>query len=225
MRLLLVEDSPRLQRSLGQGLRQRGFAVDSALDGIEGLWFATEHDYDVIILDWMLPKMDGPAVLAELRARGKTTHVLMLSAKQEVAERVQGLNAGADDYLTKPFSFDELCARLDALLRRRYDAKSPTLRWGPIELDAPQRAVRVAGRPLDVTPRELGVLELLLYRQGSVVSRQEILDHLYSFEDDIASNMVEVLVHTLRRKLRQAGAGDPIRNRRGLGYTLVGDGG
>jgi DNA-binding response OmpR family regulator len=221
MRLLLVEDSARLQRSLRQGLRQRGFAVDAALDGVDGLWYATEHDYDVIILDWMLPTMDGPSFLRELRARGKNTHVLMLSAKHDVEDRVHGLNVGADDYLTKPFAFDELCARIEALLRRRYGAKDPTLRFGAIELDVPARAVRVAGKPLDITPRELGVLELLLYRQGSVVSRQEILDHLYDFDDDIASNMVEVLMHTLRRKLRLAGAGDPIRNRRGHGYLLA----
>lgn len=221
MKLLLVEDSERLQRSLSRGLRGRGYAVDATRDGAEGLWYATEHDYDAIILDWMLPGLDGPAFLQALRARGRRTPVLMLSAKQEIPDRVQGLRSGADDYLVKPFAFDELCARLEALIRRRYDVREPVLRFGPLELDVPARRVRVQGREVDLTPRELGVLELLLYRQGSVVSRREILEHLYEADEDIASNMVEVLMHTLRRKLRTAGADDPIRNRRGVGYQLV----
>ncbi|MEO8505192.1 MAG: response regulator transcription factor [Acidobacteriota bacterium] len=221
MKVLLVEDSPRLQRSIAHGLRSAGFAVDVAGDGNEGLWYATENDYDVIVLDWMLPGLDGLGVLRELRARGKRAHVLMLSAKSLVGDRVLALDHGADDYLSKPFSFEELCARVRALVRRVYGTKSPLLQVGRLALDMAARQASVSGHPLELTPRELGVLELLLSRQQAVVARQEILDHLYEFNDEVSSNMVEVLIYTLRRKLRQAGAGNPIHTRRGQGYLLV----
>ncbi|HVR97082.1 MAG TPA: response regulator transcription factor [Thermoanaerobaculia bacterium] len=222
MRLLLIEDSARLCATLSQGLRQAGYAVDTAQDGHEGLWLATENSYDVIILDLMLPGIDGLSVLRSLRERGRSTHVLILSAKDMVEDRVQGLSLGADDYLTKPFSFDELCARVQALLRRSYGAKSPILHLGGLEIDTLSRQVSCQGREVRLTPREYGVLEVLALRCGSVVSRRELWEHLYEFEDETSSNVVDVLVCSLRKKLG-SGVADVIQTRRGRGYILVED--
>jgi DNA-binding response OmpR family regulator len=220
MKILIVEDSERLRRSLGEGLRRSGFVVDVATDGEEGYAFATVNDYDVVVLDLMLPKLDGLTLLRRLRLQGKKTHVLILSAKDQVADRVAGLNLGADDYLAKPFSFDELVARLRALVRRRYAEKDPCLRAGPVELDTAAKAVRVAGAPVALAPLEYRLLELLMLRRGRVLARAEILDRLYDSAAEIASNVVEALVYALRRKIQPPGAAEIVVTRRGQGYLI-----
>jgi DNA-binding response OmpR family regulator len=218
MRLLLVEDSDRLRRWLSRGLRREGYAVDVAADGQEGLWSASENTYDVIILDLMLPGIDGMTILRTLRERGNATHVLILSAKDMVEDRIEGLSLGADDYLVKPFSFAELCARIKALVRRSYGTKSPVLHVGELTMDTSSQQVQHSGQPLSLTPREYGLMELLVRRAGEVVSRREMWEHLYEFDSVTASNVIEVMVCSLRRKLGPGG--DLIKTRRGKGYFI-----
>jgi DNA-binding response OmpR family regulator len=223
MRLLLIEDSNRLRSTLEKGLGKAGYAVDTAGDGVEGLWLATEYSYDVIVLDLMLPAMDGLTVLSELRKRGRETHVLILSAKDTVEDRVQGLSLGADDYLVKPFSFDELCARIQALVRRSYLSKSPAIRIGELEINTSTRRVRYACREVHLTPRELSILEILVLRAGHIVSRDYLWEHLYDFAAEAASNVVDVLVCSLRRKLDPGGRRSLIKTCRGQGYMIDGE--
>ncbi|HYU33024.1 MAG TPA: response regulator transcription factor [Thermoanaerobaculia bacterium] len=218
MRLLLVEDSERLRRSLARGLRREGYAVDLAADGREGLWHASENAYDVIVLDLMLPAIDGLTVLRTLRERGISTYVLILSAKDMVEDRVQGLSLGADDYLVKPFSFAELCARIQALVRRSYGSKSPVLRVGELTVDTGSRRVSYGNQTLSLTPREYSLIELLVRRAGDVVGREELWEHLYEFDSATASNVIEVMVYSLRRKLGPGA--DLIKTRRGQGYIV-----
>ena len=218
MRLLLVEDSTRLRTTRTRGLTQSGYAVDAAADGTEGLWLAGENEYDVIVLDLMLPGLDGLSLLRTLRERGQGTHVLVLSARDTVEDRVQGLAAGADDYLVKPFAFDELCARLQALVRRSYQEKNPTLRRGELEIHTAARRVSLAGREVRLTPREYGLLELLALRAGHVVSRSDLWEHLYAFDSEATSNVLDVLICSLRKKLDREGL---IQTRRGEGYVLA----
>ena len=220
MKLLLIEDSIRLRSTLGKGLSKAGYAVDTAKDGREGLWFATENEYDVIVLDLMLPEIDGLTLLGELRRRGKATHVLILSARDLVEDRIQGLSRGADDYLVKPFSFDELCARLQALVRRSYQAKNPLIRIGELEINTAARRVTYAGRLVSLTPREYSLLEILVLRAGEVVSRQALWDHLYTFDSEAASNVVDVLIYSLRKKLDPQDPQSVVKTRRGLGYLI-----
>jgi DNA-binding response OmpR family regulator len=221
MRLLLIEDSARLRAVLERGLRKAGYAVDAAQDGREGLWLATENEYDVIVLDLMLPEIDGLTVLRTLRENGKTSHVLVLSAKDMVEDRVQGLRLGADDYMVKPFAFDELCARLEALVRRSYRVKNPVVRVGDLEVNTAARRAWYAGREIKLTPREYGLLEILVLRAGEVVSRRDLWEHLYAFADEAASNVVDVLVYSLRKKLGPVSAQSFIRTRRGEGYMVA----
>jgi DNA-binding response OmpR family regulator len=224
MRLLLVEDSQRLRSALEKGLRKAGYAVDVAQDGREGLWLGTENDYDVIVLDLMLPKIDGLTVLRTLRERGKSTHVLILSARDLVEDRIRGLRVGADDYLVKPFAFDELCARLEALVRRSYQAKNPLLRAGPLELNTASRKVvltdREGPREVKLTPREYSLLEILMLRAGEVLGRRELWERLYDFDSETASNVVDVLVYSLRKKLDPDDPQGLIKTRRGQGYLI-----
>ena len=220
MKLLVIEDSERLRRSLGQGLQRAGFAVDLTADGHEGLAYATINDYDVVILDLMLPQMDGLTVLRSLRRQGRNTHVLILSAKGEVEDRIHGLELGADDYLIKPFSFDELCARVRALIRRRYENKDPVLRVGGLEIDTARQRVSRSGQTLSLTPAEYSLLEFLALRRGRVVSRDQILDHLYDSAAEVSSNVIEVLVCALRKKIQPEGAEPVIITRRGRGYLI-----
>lgn len=220
MRLLLIEDSMRLRATLERGLRKTGYAVDTAQDGQKGLWLATENDYDVIVLDLLLPGIDGLTVLRQLRERGKTAHVLVLSAKDLVEDRVLGLRLGADDYMVKPFSFDELCARLQALVRRSYQTKNPVVRLGELELDTAARRVRYAGHEVKLTAREYSLLEILALRAGEVVSRRKLWEHLYEFDSEAASNVVDVLVCSIRRKLGLREPWSPIQTRRGQGYVI-----
>ena len=220
MKVLVVEDSERLQRSLEHGLRRSGFAVDVVGDGEEGLAYARHGTYDVIVLDLMLPKMDGLTLLKHLRDDGSEVHVLILSARDQVEERIQGLQWGADDYLTKPFAFEELVARLRALIRREYNTKSPTQTVGRLCIDLAKRAVSSDGQAIALTPHEYSVLEYLVARRGRVVSKHELLDHLYAGDGHGSENAVEVLIHQLRKKIRPPGAEEIILTRRGHGYLI-----
>jgi DNA-binding response OmpR family regulator len=217
MRLLIVEDERRLARSLAQGLSAEGFAVDVAHDGREGLHRATESDYDLIVLDIMLPGMNGYRVCAALRAAGDETPVLMLTAKDGEYDEAEGLDTGADDYLTKPFSYVVLLARVRALLRRRTRGARTVLRVGALSVDPGTRRVGVGERDVEVTAKEFAVLEHLAVRSGHVVSKAEILEHVWDFAYEGDVNIVEVYVSALRRKL---GAGW-IATVRGAGYRLV----
>jgi DNA-binding response OmpR family regulator len=220
VRLLLVEDSQRLQRSLGLGLRRVGYALDIAGDGVEGLRLAESNAYDVIILDLMLPGLDGLSVLERLREGGGDAHVLILTARETVEDRVRGLQTGADDFLVKPFAFAELLARVQALVRRRYGQKNPRLVVGPLEIDTAARTVSRRGAPLALTPREYALLEYLATRRGQVVSRDEIEEHLYEGRIELNSNAVDSAVCSLRRRLDPPGAPSFIETRRGAGYLL-----
>ncbi|HVU39019.1 MAG TPA: response regulator transcription factor [Opitutales bacterium] len=220
MRVLIVEDSPRLQRTVGAALRKSGYAVDVAADGEEGLWMAESHDYDVIILDIMLPKRDGLAVLGDLRQHGKATHVLLLTARDTVPDRVRGLRAGADDYLVKPFALDELLARVESLCRRAYGHKQTVIAIGDLAIDTVGRRVRRAGREIDLSAREYLLLEYLARRRGQVVSRAEVEEHIYDEQVDPMSNVVDSAICCLRKKLAMPGEPPLIHTRRGLGYAL-----
>ena len=220
MKVLVVEDSERLLRSLGQGLRQLGYAVDLAGDGEDGLAFAETYDYDVIVLDLMLPGLPGLEVLRRLRARGSRAHVLILSARDRVEDRVKGLQMGGDDYLIKPFAFDELAARITALVRRRHQAKTPLLRLGPLEIDTARRQVSRQGASLHLTPSEYALLEFLAYQPGRVFSQEQLLELLHRSDADVSSNVVEVLVSGLRKKIHVEGEPPILRTRRGFGYLV-----
>lgn len=226
MHLLLVEDSRRLQESLTAGLQRSGYAVDVAGDGEAALRYARHNPYDVIILDLMIPKVDGLTVLRTLRKEGNQTHVLVLTARGSVNDRVHGLRDGADDYLSKPFSFDELLARTEALIRRSYRAKNPLITIGPLAIDTTARTVLRDGAPVRLSKREYALLEYLAYRKGQIVDRRQIEDHLYGERNLPMSNAVDRVVCTLRRKIGSAGAASEEREdgllatRRGLGYVL-----
>jgi DNA-binding response OmpR family regulator len=220
MRVLLVEDSPRLQRSLAVALKKAGYAVDVVGDGEEGLWHASHQDYDAIVLDIMLPRLDGLSLLERLRALGKQTHVLLLTARDTVEDRVRGLRKGADDYLVKPFALDELLARIEALCRRAYGTKQTHLVLGDVIIDTGARIVTSSGAQVELTPREYALLEYLVLRQGQVVSRQEIEEHIYDEAADPLSNVVDSAVCSLRKKLMASGAEPLIHTRRGHGYVI-----
>src|SRR5262249_30776144 len=190
MKLLLVEDHKPLARAVKQGLEEEGFAVDLAADGEEGDYKARTSSYDLIILDLMLPKIDGLTLLQNWRKNSISTHVLILTAKGELADKVRGLDLGADDYLTKPFEIDELLARVRALIRRKHDVKDPMLRIHDLEIDTAARTVRRGGQRIHLTPREYALLEYLAFHQGKVVTRPMIWEHLYDEEDENTSNVV-----------------------------------
>ena len=220
MRVLLVEDSPRLRNSVGTALRKSGYAVDDTGDGEEGLHLASCNDYDVIVLDIMLPGLDGLSVLSRLREKGKSTHVLLLTAKDTVEDRVTGLRAGADDYLVKPFALDELLARVEALARRAYGVKAPVIRIGDLEIDAARRAARREGTPIELRPQEFSLLHYLALRRGTVVTRGEIETHIYDELAEPMSNVVEAAVYRLRKKIDPPSGPSLIETRRGIGYVL-----
>jgi DNA-binding response OmpR family regulator len=223
MRLLLVEDYPPLQKSVAKGLREAGFAVDVTGDGEEGLWYATSNDYDVVILDLMLPKVDGLTILRQLREKGRPTHVLILTAKDTVADRVRGLDQGADDYLVKPFAFEELLARVRALARRAYCTKNPSLEVGDLRIETPAQRVWRGRQEIHLTPREYALLEYLAMRAGEVVSRTDIWEHVYEFNSEADSNVVDVYIGYLRKKLERPGKSPLIHTLRGRGYSLGAD--
>lgn len=223
MRVLLVEDSARLQQSVGAALRRSGYAVDVAGDGEEGLWLAQSNDYDALILDIMLPKLDGLEVLRRLRAERRLTPVLLLTAKDTVEDRVRGLNQGADDYLIKPFALEELLARVQALCRRKYQVSDSRLVIDDLEIDTLAKRVTRAGRPVDLTSREFALLEYLANRRGAVVARSEIEQHIYDGQVDPMSNVVDSAICIVRRKLAEANPKPLIHTRRGFGYVLAAD--
>lgn len=217
MRLLLIEDDLMIGRAVVNGLSQAGFAVDWVTDGRSGQGAAANGVYDGVVLDLGLPQLDGLALLQGLRARKDTVPVLIISARDAVPDRIAGLNAGADDYLLKPFDLDELVARVRALLRRHAGAASPVLSVGLLSLDPVQRTVVHDGRELNLTAKEFALLEALLHRPGVVLSRERLEESMYAWGDEVGSNALEVHLHNLRRKI----GGQFIRNVRGVGYRIV----
>jgi two-component system copper resistance phosphate regulon response regulator CusR len=225
VRLLLVEDEPDAARILARGLREQTYAVDVAADGEAACYQASVADYDAIILDVMLPGKDGFAVCRQLREDGLSVPILMLTARDAVEDRVAGLDSGADDYLEKPFDFRELLARIRALLRRGARPPLPDrLAVGDLEVDTRARRVFRGGREVTLTAREYALLECLARRAGAVVGRAEISEHVWDESYDPLSNVIDVYVQRLRRKLDVRGRASVIRTRRGEGYQLVGDG-
>jgi len=220
MRVLVVEDYAPVRTAVREGLAENGFAVDVASDGEEGLWLAQSNPYDVIVLDLMLPKLDGMGVLRKLRADGSQVAVLVLTARDQLDDRVKGLDLGADDYLVKPFAFVELLARVRALVRRRYEMRDPTICVGEVEIDTARREVRRAGEPVALSAREYALLEYLAMRSGQVVTRTDIWEHVYDFHSEAHSNVVDVYIGYLRKKLERDGAPKLIHTRRGQGYLL-----
>jgi DNA-binding response OmpR family regulator len=222
MRVLVIEDYGPVRQSIVQGLQEEGFAVDATGDGEEGLWYARTGEYDVVLLDLMLPKVDGLTILRRLRELGDSVHVLIVTAKDTLDDRLQGLDLGADDYLVKPFALKELLARVRALIRRKYEAKSPLVRVADLEVDTSRGVVRRAGRRIDLTAREYAIIELLALRAGQVVTRSTIWEHVYDFAADPNSNVIDVHILHLRKKLERDGLPRLIHTRRGVGYVLEG---
>jgi two-component system OmpR family response regulator len=220
MRLLVVEDDVKLVRALERGLQQEGYAVDVAHTGEEALGEATAHDYDAVVLDVMLPGKDGFAVCEALRSGERWVPVLMLTARADVSDRIRGLDAGADDYLVKPFDFGELLARLRALLRRGPSEEATLLEVEDLRVDSAARVVTRAGRQVELTAREFDVLEVLARHPGQVVSRTQLLEDVWSEDYDGSSNVVDVYVGYLRKKLEQPFDRRLIRTVRGVGFVL-----
>lgn len=221
MRILIVEDDPVLADGLTRSLRHSDFAVDCAQDGAQADHILATQNYDLVILDLGLPKLDGFEVLRRLRRRGGTVPVLVLTARDALADRVKGLDLGADDYLTKPFDLPELEARVRALIRRGQSGGSSLLTHGPLALDTSGRRATLDGAQLELSARELGVLEVLMLRSGRVVNKEQLTEQLYGWDEEVGSNAIEVYVHRLRKKLEPAGV--VIRTIRGLGYLLEKD--
>lgn len=222
MRVLLVEDEPHAAQMLAKGLREQAYAVDVAIDGRAALDQAAQADYDALILDLMLPAIDGLTVCRRIRASGNTVPILVVTARDAVDARIAGLDCGADDYLVKPFDFGELLARLRAVIRRGRQPLVPEhLVIGALAVDSRSRCVRVCGRELALTAKEYALLEYLVRRAGDVVSRGDIAEHVWDEHYDPLSNVVDVYIQRLRRKLEQAGGEPLIRTRRGEGYQIV----
>jgi two-component system response regulator QseB len=217
MRVLLVEDDPMIGKAVKQGLTRAGMAVDWAHDGREAELSLAQDVYDLAVLDLGLPRKDGLELLASLRARRNNVPVLVVSARDAVRDRVAGLNAGADDYLVKPFDLDELIARVHALIRRHAGSGASTQAFGPLVVDAVARTVRLRGALIDVSAREFSILEALMRTPGAVLSREALEEAVYGWQQEVSSNAIEVHLHHLRRKL----GSDVIRNVRGVGYRVA----
>lgn len=220
MRVLVVDDSERLRQSLAAGLRSQGMAVETAADGVEALALLDSLPFDVIVLDLVMPRMDGVRVLRELKPRRSKPRILVLSARDHVNDRVEALDLGADDYLLKPFAFEEVRARIKALARRSTDDASPILTVGALSVDNSAKIARVDGTALPLTPKEYALLELLVHRRGHVLSRPAIFEQLYASDSDASDKVIEALMSTLRTKLAQAGLPELIETRRGFGYVV-----
>ena len=222
MRVLLVEDELRIAENVAEALRDGpGFAVDHAEDGETAIGLAANRCYDLVILDLNLPRMDGPAVLRRIRSLGDKTAVLVLTARAERESVVALLNAGADDYLTKPFDLGELIARVKALIRRASGIAAPSIRVGDLEVNTLEQTVTRAGTLTPLSPMEYRILEYLIHRPRVIVSKRELLEHMYDFNWEHHSNVVEAHLSNLRRKLELAGDGSPIETLRGRGYRLT----
>jgi len=220
MRILVVDDDRRLSAVIKRGLMEEAYAVDLAYDGEEGEYMAEVNPYDLIILDIMLPGKDGIEVCRELRTKKVNTPILMLTAKDTVEDRVKGLDVGADDYLVKPFAFNELLARVRAMLRREGMAKSPELRVGDLTLDTLTRQVRRGERPVELTTKEYGILEYFMRHPNAVLTRTMIEEHSWDYDFDSLSNLVDVYIRRLRRKIDNEGEDSLIETVRGAGYRL-----
>jgi len=223
MRILIVEDDRRIANVLKKGLSEEGFAIDLAYDGLEGQFLGESEDYDLIILDLMLPKLDGISVCKALRKKQIKTPILILTAKTSIEDRVEGLNAGADDYLLKPFSFRELTARINALFRRSQETLPPTLKVLDLELDPAKHAVRRDGRKIDLSAKEFAILEYLLRHKNQAVTRTMILEHVWDYNFDPASNIVDVFVNHLRKKVDTQKEKNLIQTIHGVGFKLSDD--
>jgi two-component system copper resistance phosphate regulon response regulator CusR len=221
MRILLVEDESRVAGFIARGLREQAYAVDIAADGEQALYQAAINQYDFVILDVMLPVKNGHAVCRELRASGFAAPILMLTARDAIDDRVAGLDAGADDYLVKPFDFKELLARLRALARRPHQVRPQVLRIADLALDTASHTVQRGGRPVSLTAKEYALLEFLLRNSGRVVGREEIAEHVWDEAFDPLSNIIDVYIKRLRSKLDSGEAARLIHTRRGEGYVLA----
>ncbi len=220
MKILLIEDYQPLATSLKDGMKSKGFTIDLANDGEEGLWYTQNNSYDAIVLDLMLPKLDGLSVLKTLRREQNTTPVLILTAKGEVSDRVKGLNSGADDYLTKPFSFKEFLARIHALIRRSHRQVMNVIQVEDLTIDTFKHTIKRDGQKIQLTKKEYKILECLGMRKQTVVSKQDIMDNLYEFDDEVSSNVIEVHMMSLRRKIDHGFTMKLIHTVRGHGYYL-----
>jgi DNA-binding response OmpR family regulator len=223
VRVLLVEDHKPIARALKQGLEEEGFAVDLSHDGEEGDYKARTATYDAIVLDLMLPKKNGLTVLQQWRRDGIKTHVLILSARSAMEDKVLGLNMGADDYLAKPFGLEELLARIRALVRRGHEVKDPVIRIFDLEIDTATRTAKRGGQSMHLTPREYALLQFLAFHRGIVVSRSMIWEHLYAGQDESTSNVVDVYIRYLRNKIDKGFDQPLILTRWGEGYLLRGE--
>jgi len=220
MRILLVEDERRLSNVVKKGLTEEGFAIDTAFDGEEGQYLAESENYDLIILDIMLPKVDGLTICKELRAKNIKTPILMLTAKTTVEDKAAGLDSGADDYLAKPFAFLELRSRIHALIRRSKQEPSPTLTIADLVLDPIRHKLTRDGKDISLTPKEFSVLEILLRHKDEVVSRTMIIEHVWDYNFDSMSNVVDVFVAALRRKVDKGAKTLLLHTVRGVGYKI-----
>jgi DNA-binding response OmpR family regulator len=221
MRVLLIEDSKHLRKPVIKGLKASGYAVDEAADGDEGLWLARTYSFDVIILDLMLPKIDGLSVLSTFRAEGRQTPILILSAKDSIEDRVRGLQLGADDYLVKPFALEELLARVETLSRRSYQKSTPKIQVADVVLDSVAKSAMRSGQPLELAPKQFALLEYLMLRAGQVVSRTEIEEHIYDCNANVMSNVIDSAVSSLRKAISITEDSPPlIHTRRGHGYIM-----
>ncbi len=220
MNLLLIEDSKNLVAALRDGLGRLGYAVDAVTDGRTGIDYARAKKYDVVVLDLMLPAVDGWAVLQRLRAERNPVPILILSAKDQPADRVRGLQMGADDYLGKPFSFDELCARIASLIRRKYAERSPVLVCDAVEVNTATRTVSCGGQVVHMTPGEYAVLEMLAFNRGRVMSLARLVEAIHDSDTFTNQNVIQVMICNVRKKLAAAGATTVIQTRRGIGYLV-----
>ena len=223
MKILIIEDERRLARLLKQGLEENGFTVDLAYDGAEGQYQVENYAYDAVLLDLMLPEVDGLTILASLRERGNDVPVLIITARGEVEDRIKGLNLGADDYLAKPFELDELIARLRALIRRSRGKPSPLLTVGDLTIDTNARTVSRAGIDISLSAREYAILVYLALHAGRVVSRTELIEHIYETDYEWDSNVIDVYISYLRTKIDKGYPAPLIQTVRGAGYLLKGE--
>ena len=221
MRILVLEDYPLLKDSIVECLTEEGYAVDSTSSGEEGLWYAENHDYDVLLLDIMLPDMSGLEILKRLRDKRNMVPVILISARDTVSQRIEGLETGADDYLIKPFAMEEMVARVKVQIRRKHDKKAPRLISGDLVMDTARKSVSRAGEVVELTKKEYNLLECLMYKKGEVISREYISQHAYQDYEGGTSNTVDVYVGYLRKKLNAGGRANLIVTKRGHGYMLL----